>query len=353
MKTKLGMRIIKTGIGIYLSLVISSLLGFENGSIAAITTVVGLQPSLQGSLNTIKNHVLATILGGTIAIITSYFFPGHALPIAITAVVTIWVCIHLGWQDSISLAVVTLILISVHPGEEYLKVISNRGIMILIGLSVAFSLNFTLPPQHIPRLKAKTDELRKAFEDLYIEIIDDLIVGYLMETEELETKRRNIKVLLEESWTIHDLAVESNIKYIAKEPKKPKHILYKAINTIEDNLERSMEIHNSIKAILSMEHHPEINEKVHNYLHHIYIFHQEAFRYILSDTKEDDFTEIDFHLLKQELLVILDPLKGSSSFFEPFNYYTILMEGERIINEVKLLVEEKRREHTQNQKGDS
>ena len=58
-----------------------------------------------------------------------------------------------------------------------------------------------------------------------------------METEELETKRRNIKVLLEESWTIHDLAVESNIKYIAKEPKKPKHILYKAINTIEDNLE--------------------------------------------------------------------------------------------------------------------
>ncbi len=344
MKTKLGMRIIKTGIGIYLSLVICNFLGFENGAIAAITTVVGLQPSLQGSLNTIKNHILATIIGGTIAIVTSYFFPGHAFPIAITAVITIWICILLGWQDSISLAVVTLILISVHPGEEYLTVISNRAIMIFIGLSVAFSLNFTLPPQHIPRLKAKIDELRKAYEDLYIKTIDDLIIGHPMENEEMEIKRGKIKGLLDESWTIYDLAVESNIKYISKEKKDPKNILYKTINTIENNLERIMEIHNSIKAILAIEHHPEINEKIHNYLHQIYTYHQEAFQYILSDTGEDNFTDIDFYHLKQELLTVLDPLINSSSFFEPFNYYTILMEGERIINEVKLLVEDKRRE---------
>ena len=68
------------------------------------------------------------------------------------------------------------------------------------------------------------------------------------------------------------------------------------------------------------------------------------FQYILSETGKDNLTEIDFSQLKQELLTILDGLIDSSNYFEPFNYYAILMEGERIVNEVKLIVEDRRRE---------
>lgn len=342
-KTKLGMRIIKTGIAIYLSLLICNMLGFENGSLAAITAVVGLQPSIMGSLNTIKNQILATIIGCSIAIIITYFFPGYGLPIALAAIITIWICIRLEWQDSITLAVVTLILIAENTSGDYLTAISNRVIMIGIGLSVAFLLNLILPPRHVFRLRCKVEELRKAFEDFYIKTVDDLIIGIPMDKEELENHRQNIKGLLEESWTIYDLAVDSNLKYIQTERKDFKHIFRKVINSIENNLERSMEIHYSIAAILAIDHHQEINEKIHNYLHQIYIYHQEAFQYILADTEEYGFTDKDFSQIKQQLIAMIVPLTNSCGYFEPFNYYTILMEGERVVNEVKFLVEEKRK----------
>ena len=49
------MRTIKTGLAIFLALMVCDFLEFQNTTLAAITTIVAVQPSLKSSMNTIKN----------------------------------------------------------------------------------------------------------------------------------------------------------------------------------------------------------------------------------------------------------------------------------------------------------
>ena len=344
MKQKLGMRIIKTGIGIYLSLLICNLLGFEKGALAAITTVVALQPSLMQSLKTIKNQILATIIGITIAVIITYYFHGYGLSIAVAAIITIWICIRLGWQDSITLAVITLILVADNTTGDFLTVAIHRTLMILIGLAVAFTLNFILPPSHIYRLKCKVDELRKAFEDFYVKSVDDLMKAEPMTEEEEEKNITVIKKLLDESWSIYDLSVESKLSYNQNKEKDVNFLLKKSISAIESNLERLLEIRYSINSLTKGEDQLEIREKIHYYLQGIFICHKQSFDYIFSGQEIDNPLENQFLGEKKQIEnMILTEIKDRPTLY-PFNYYTMVMEGERIINEVRNLMKIKDQE---------
>ena len=72
----LGMRTIKTGLAIFLALMVCDFLEFQNTTLAAITTIVAVQPSLKSSMNTIKNEIVATVFGCILAIIVAYYFRG-------------------------------------------------------------------------------------------------------------------------------------------------------------------------------------------------------------------------------------------------------------------------------------
>jgi uncharacterized membrane protein YgaE (UPF0421/DUF939 family) len=68
---KLGARVIKTGIAVILALAIASLLPKEAGlkSIAAVSAVVAMQPSVYRSIKTIADRANGNIIGAVLAVL--------------------------------------------------------------------------------------------------------------------------------------------------------------------------------------------------------------------------------------------------------------------------------------------
>lgn len=107
----MGMRTLKTALAIWLAFGVCDLLQFSNGTLAAITTIVAVQPSLKGSMTTIKNQLIATTFGCGLAVVVAYYFHGSYTAIAISAILAIVLCVRLNLKDSIVLLLVTIILI--------------------------------------------------------------------------------------------------------------------------------------------------------------------------------------------------------------------------------------------------
>ena len=122
-KWGVGMRTLKTAFAIWLAFLTCDLLDYPNGALAAITTIVAVQPSLKGSLTTIKNQLIATTFGCTLAVIVAYYFQGSYTAIAISAVLAIAICVRLNLKDSISLLLVTIILIGQTPVDTQAEII--------------------------------------------------------------------------------------------------------------------------------------------------------------------------------------------------------------------------------------
>ncbi|MDK2824464.1 MAG: hypothetical protein PWQ67_2288 [Clostridia bacterium] len=343
MKIKLGMRTLKTGLGIYLAFFISNLMGLEKGALAAITAVVGMQPSLKSSIKTIKNQLLATIIGCIIALFVAYYFQGNLVAVALAAMITIWLCVYLGWQDSIILSVITLILVGEATRGDFFTVAQNRITMIFIGLSVAFALNLLIPPKHTSRLIEKVDELRQTFEIFYHQCIDDILKSVFLSREEVKSRTQKIKNLMEEARAIYVLSIDSKLGYDEYKEKDTYFLFRKSINAIQSNLERLLEIHRSIVLAPNDEAHVEIREIIHDYLTSIFIYHQKIYDHILfgkplEERIKNEFAEKE-KLVETRILTMVNHAQDLG----PLHYYNMVAEGQRIMNKAWSLVEDKER----------
>ncbi|KJS19331.1 MAG: hypothetical protein VR72_19080 [Clostridiaceae bacterium BRH_c20a] len=345
MKFKLGMRTFKTGLGIYLAFIISELLGLERGTLAAITVVVGIQPSLRSSLYTIRTQILATLIGCIFAILIAYYFNGSLMMLAIASIVTIWLCLRLGWQDSIILAVITLILVGEAPKGDFLAVVQNRMVNIFIGLSVAFALNIIIPPRHSHRLLEKVDELRHTFEEFYHRCVDDVLNNNPLGREEVKTNTQNIKNLLEEARSIYVLSIESKLKYDEEKEKDTYFLVRRSINAIQSNLERLLEVHRSIILAPNTEIHKELRQEIHNYLTSIFFYHQKIYDYVLHDKPLEDRIITEFNVKEKEVENKIVCLVNQACDLEPLHYYNMVAEAQRIMNKAWSLAEEKEKFH--------
>jgi len=341
MKFKVGMRTIKTGIGIFFALLICNLLDLGRGTLAAITVVVGMQPSLKSSLKVTKNQILATTIGCIIALLVAYYFYGNILILSFAAIVIIWICLHFGWQDSVTLAIITLLLVGYAPEGDVVNVAKNRVTMIFIGLTVASLLNFIIPPRYSYRLIAKVDELRTCFENFYHKCINDLLRENHLDKEEVKKYTQQIKDLLEEARSIYVLTIESKLGYDEDKERDAYFLIRRSINAIQSNLERLLEIHRSIVLAPRGDKEGEIQRIIFNYLKDIFNYHQKIYDHILFEKPLenriiDEFSE-DQKNLEEKILSLVK----EASDLQPLHYYNMVAEGERIMNKAWDLVEQK------------
>jgi len=342
-KLKLGMRTLKTGLGIYLAFFICQLFGLERGTLAAITAVVGMQPSLKSLFNTIKNQALATLIGCIFAIAIAYYFNGSLLMLSVAAIATIWVCLMMGWQDSIILAVITLILIGEAPKGDFLVVVQNRMINIFIGLSVAFLLNILIPPRHTHRLLGKVDELRHNFEEFYHQCVDDILKTTYLSRQEVKARTQDIKNLLEETRSIYILSIDSKFSYNEEKEKDTYFLIRRSINAIQSNLERLLEIHRSIVLAPNNENHKELRQDIHDYLTSIFLYHQKIYDYILYDKHLEKRMLTEFTEKEKQLETKIVAMANRACDLIPMHYYNMVAEAQRIMNKAWSLAEEKER----------
>lgn len=331
-KWSLGMRTIKTAFAIWLAFWICDLLHYPNGALAAITTIVAIQPSLKGSLTTIKNQLVATTFGCTMAVIVAYYFQGSYTAIAISALLAIVLCVRFHLKESISLLLVTIILIGQTPLENFNVAVLQRVSMILIGLFIGFSLNFVLRPRHKTRLLEHIDDLRNDFEQLYRDCATDLTRSTHIDKAQVQDRVIALRDKIQETRNIYQLSIDSKLDYDEKTARDELYLARRSINALASNLERLVEIHRSIVLVPEMENSDCMRQHVYQYLMEILYNHQRIYEYILYDEQiceEDMLRTIDCREIQLETEMV-QMLKNMDNLL-PLHYWNITVEAERIM----------------------
>lgn len=348
----LGMRTLKTALAIWLALWICDVLQFENSALAAITAIAAVQPSLKGSMTTIKNQLIATTFGCVLAVVVAYYFHGSYTAIAISAILAIVLCVQLHLRDSIVLLLVTIILIGQTPLENFQLAIVQRISMILIGLFIGFGLNFLIRPQHNHRLQEQIDQLRQEFEQLYRDCVEDLRRPQHMEKEAVQQRVMALRDKIQEVRHTYQLSVDSRLSYDEKTERDDLYLARRTINALASNLERLVEIHRSIVLAPQLDGSEVIRQMVYQYLMEILYNHQRIYEELLFDRPctEDMMQAFDCREVQLEQ-TMLTMLKNMDDLL-PLHYWNMTVEGERIMYKTWNLSRMKRELHGEAVKHD-
>ena len=327
----LGMRTIKTALAIWLALMVCDMLKFQNTTLAAITTIVAVQPSLKSSMNTVKNQIIATAFGCCLAVIVAYYFQGSNAAIAISVVIAIMTCVRLNVKECVELLLVTIIVIGQTPLDNFEITIAQRIGCIAIGLSIGFGLNYLIRPQHKHRLHEHMDDLRDAFELLYRDCVEDLRRDTHLDKEDVQKRVMHLRDQIQETRNIYKLSVDSCLNYDEKTARDELYLARRTINALASNLERLVEIHRSIVLAPKLDNSDKVRQIVYQYLMEILYNHQRIFEYLVKDKEFDDemlkaFTCREVQL-EQEMMAMMKNMDN----LLPLHYWNITVEAERIM----------------------
>lgn len=179
---KIGARTIKTGLAVALTVFLVNILETRIDAVeynivgmAAITAIIGMQPSIKGSLETFKKRVIATFIGTIVAFILALTIGLNALNLGIGIIAIILICLKLGLNESIRFALITLVAVGTYHNDFNIMQVVYRVSGMLTGLIVSTGLNIIfMPPDYTEDLKTKINDLRIKFENLYEDIINDI-----------------------------------------------------------------------------------------------------------------------------------------------------------------------------------
>ncbi|QED46960.1 FUSC family protein [Cytobacillus dafuensis] len=157
---KLGARILKTGIAIVLSLFLAELFQMPSPVFAAIAAIFAIQPTIYRSFLSIIEQVQGNAIGAIIAIVFVLVFGNHIFIIGLAAIVVITINLKLKIENTIGLALVTMIAIMETPGDTFIQFALLRFTTIMLGVFSAFIVNLLfLPPRYEKKLYFKLSDI--------------------------------------------------------------------------------------------------------------------------------------------------------------------------------------------------
>ncbi|EMA6345078.1 aromatic acid exporter family protein [Bacillus cytotoxicus] len=150
---KLGARILKTGIAITLALFASILLHLPSPVFAGISAIFAVQPSVYRSYLTALEQIQANVIGAVFAIAFAFAFGNNPFIIGLTCILVIALTLQLRLENTISIALVTVIAIMEYQGENFFDFALLRFATIMTGIIAASLVNLIfMPPKYETKL---------------------------------------------------------------------------------------------------------------------------------------------------------------------------------------------------------
>lgn len=158
---KIGARTFKTGLAVFLAIIIPPLIGLEDSvGLATASVVFSMQPSVQETFEKTRNRVIANAIGGLIAYIVARFLGDTPLMVAVASALLIAILHHLKFDKVIGLSALTLINVMLNPGSNLLFTAIRRVSGTFVGVLIAFFVNsFILPPKYDIRFYESTTSI--------------------------------------------------------------------------------------------------------------------------------------------------------------------------------------------------
>lgn len=149
-----GLRILKTGLAVILSMVISELRPGEGLAFySAIAAIICMQQNVTKTYTKGMDRVLGTMFGGLLGLIYLVIIPQETIPsildyllISLVSVFIIWVLASFRRKDAVSIGAIVFMSITINhgndPGGLPIPFAFNRTLDTLIGVLVAIFVNF-------------------------------------------------------------------------------------------------------------------------------------------------------------------------------------------------------------------
>lgn len=158
---QLGARVLKTGVAIVFSLLLAELLSLPSPAFAGIAAIFAIQPSIYRSYLSIVEQIQGNFIGAAVAVIFGLLFGHHIVAIGIAAIIVILLMRKFKLDNSLSLALVTVVAIMVYEGNDFLEFGLIRFATVMVGVFAAFIVNLIfLPPRYEIKLFKMIDSLQ-------------------------------------------------------------------------------------------------------------------------------------------------------------------------------------------------
>lgn len=279
MEFNIGPRMLKTGIAVTLTLVITSMLQLELELVAAIAAVLAMQPSIMRSFTYFKEVVIANSVAVIFSLIGIFLLGNHPLSVGAVVIISIAINVRLGLNKTVSLTVLTIITIMLQSADGInVPFIINRVSLVVIGVVSAFIVNaLVFPPNH---QKLLFNRIQDAVDQTLFLL--RVIPNKTMSVPTLKTEDREIEKKITKIKDYFDILVEERSRLFIRNKihflrsiviyKHMIHVLekqYTLITQLEKNIEE-------IEAMSSGKSHviKKLINEITNYSENIFLLYQ-------------------------------------------------------------------------------
>jgi uncharacterized membrane protein YgaE (UPF0421/DUF939 family) len=150
MEVSIGPRMLKTGMAVTLTLVITELLAMEYAVFGAIASVIAMKPSVMRSFTYLKEVVIGNSIAVIFSLLGIFLLGSHPLSVGLVVIISIAVNVRLGLNKTVSLTVLTVIAIMLQSEDSFnaFYAMSRVG-LVVIGVGSSFIVNSVVfPPNH-------------------------------------------------------------------------------------------------------------------------------------------------------------------------------------------------------------
>lgn len=141
-----GLRTLKTGLVVTLSVIVSRLIGLEYPFFVVMTAIISMDKTSISSLKMGRNRVFGTFLGAAIGIGLSYIDRGNPLLLGLGVIILIQICNNLKLQGAITIGGIVMTAIMVHTDKTPMYYGFHRTLDTLCGATISFIVNMTVFP---------------------------------------------------------------------------------------------------------------------------------------------------------------------------------------------------------------
>lgn len=344
---RIGARTVKTGLAVTLTILlvttIEAKIGITDHNIAgmaAITAIIGMQPSIKSSLITFRNRIIATFIGTFITYLLASTIGLSAYHLGLGTIAIILICLTSRLNESIRFALITLVALGAHRNGFDIMEVVYRVSGMLMGLTVSTALNIAfMPPDYTENLKAKIRDLQGNFEYLFNNVINDILNDEKVEKEIIKNRRQILRDELDDARSVYSLLVEDVFLTRSKLPgKKAIFCKYRrSINAVQSNLERAMALHRSIIIMPEGSRYSGLRQDLHGYLNYLLTMHRHIYSSIASGK---DYEKVRANIDPEELRNKIVTLIREDNHDCIFEFYNVYFEATRIKDKLEQIISE-------------
>ena len=190
MNYKIGLRTIKTGLAVTLSIIVANILHLEYPFYAAIAAIISMDKTAMNSVKMGRNRLLGTFIGAVVGTVLSYIDCGNPFLCGLGIIIATTLCNIFKLKGSVTISGVVLCAIMVLITKPPLYYATTRIIDTAVGIGIAVLVNCLIFPYNSAR---HLDDLVIGLWDQSDKLMDALNNGVEVDLAKVHKDMNDIK----------------------------------------------------------------------------------------------------------------------------------------------------------------